>query len=223
MFLPLSENIKQQFERLLMEIEQIKRQCGWDGSNWYRWPPQDEYIRIRTQALNLIKISCGEGSEHFTELRRLAEMQNSSDSMHMMFVLGVIKAAFQDFQSGLLFEIESRIRADVLDDFIEQAEYLTKERCHPAAASLAGAVLEDTLRKMCERNGISYPEKTKIDTLNATLAKAKVYDKLVQKQITAYADLRNNADHGHFDKLRTEDVEDLIRWLRRFVTEHLSR
>ena len=85
-----------------------------------------------------------------------------------------------------------------------------------------GAVLEDTLRKLCANNGISVPEKTKIDRLNAELAKAGVYNKLVQKRITALADIRNNADHGHFDEFTEDDVEDMVKWVRKFTADHLQ-
>ena len=110
----------------------------------------------------------------------------------------------------------------MLDDFLSQAEALLEQGFHAAAASLAGAVLEDTLRRLCDKNSISYGTKTKIDSLNSDLAKANAYDKLIQKEITAKADLRNNADHGHFAKVRAEDVADMVRWIRRFVTDYLS-
>ena len=61
----------------------------------------------------------------------------------------------------------------------------------------------------------------KLDRLNADLAKAGSYDKLVQKRITALADIRNNADHGHFDKFSTIDVEDMVKWVRNFSADHL--
>lgn len=109
-----------------------------------------------------------------------------------------------------------------MDDFLSQAEYLADEGFIQAAASLSGAVLEDTLRKLCDLHGIAYLEKTKIDSLNSELAKAGVYDKLVQKEITAKADIRNNADHGHFDKFKDYNVVDMIKWTRRFCGEYLT-
>ena len=87
---------------------------------------------------------------------------------------------------------------------------------------MGGVVLEDALRKLCEKHGVSVPSSTKIDRLNADLAKAGVYDKLVQKRITALADIRNNADHGHFDKFGREDVEDMVKWLKRFGADYLQ-
>jgi len=58
--------------------------------------------------------------------------------------------------------------------------------------------------------------------LTISLAKAEVYDKLVQKKITVIADIRNNADHGNFDKFKHEDVEDMIKWIRGFTTDYLK-
>jgi hypothetical protein len=50
----------------------------------------------------------------------------------------------------------------------------------------------------------------------------RVYDKLVQKRITALADVRNNADHGHHTKFKQEDVEDMVNWVRRFLADNLK-
>src|SRR5882724_481166 len=136
-------------------------------------------------------------------------------------VYGVLKAAYQGYEDGLLIELKRLVRADLLDDFLSQAEMLLDQGYHVPAASLAGAILEDTLRKLCDVNSISYPDKTKIDALNIELAKRDIYDKLIQKEITAKADLRNNADHGKFNDVRESDVKDMVRWIRRFVTERL--
>ena len=121
-----------------------------------------------------------------------------------------------------MFDLRALVAAELLGDFIEQAEALVKEGYHVPAASLVGAVLEDTLRKLCEAHNIGVPHKTKISRLNAALAKAGIYNKLVQKRITALADTRNNADHGYFDKFSREDVEDMVSWIRRFTADYLD-
>jgi hypothetical protein len=119
----------------------------------------------------------------------------------------------------MLAEMQHLVRADLLDDLLAQAEILLEHGYHIPAATIAGAVLEDTLRKLCDSADIEYSAKTNIDSLNSDLA--HVYNKLIQKEITAKAHLRNDADHGHFDRVRPEDVSDMVRWVRRFVTERL--
>ncbi|MDP2914923.1 MAG: HEPN domain-containing protein [Candidatus Aminicenantes bacterium] len=184
---------------------------------------ESDYFRFRTAALNLVRRSCGEDSDHYIELKHISENAHSAFmTYYLPYCYGVVEAAQRDFEAGLLFNIRNLITAEVLGDFIEQAETLLKAEYYVPAASLAGAVLEDTLRKLCEKNGIPIPESTKIDRLNAELVKANVYDKLVQKRITAIADIRNNADHGHFDKFKKEDVQDMIAWIRSFAADYLK-
>lgn len=218
----MQEHINKKFESLLQEGQQILSNCGWDGSDYQRHPNDIDYRRFRTEAMNLVKRVCGEDSDHYQELKRLAEGKNSShNSYYFKDCYGVLQAAQRDFQGGYLINLRSLVAAELLGDFIDQAETLVKESYHVPAASLAGAVLEDALRKLCHKNSIPVPDKTKIDKLNADLARAEVYNQLVQKRIIALADIRNNADHGHFDKFSSDDVEDMVKWVRRFITDNL--
>jgi hypothetical protein len=139
--------------------------------------------------------------------------------------LGILEAARQDFEAGMFADIRRLIRADLLDDFISQAEEILASGYNEAAVSLGGAILEDTLRKLCDKHTppITYPAKTTIDALNVELARAQVYDKLVQKQITAIAHLRNDADHGRsLGTVKLNDAEDMLKWLRRFGSDYLN-
>jgi hypothetical protein len=58
--------------------------------------------------------------------------------------------------------------------------------------------------------------------MNADLAKAGEYNLLVQKQITALAQIRNDAAHGNNDKFDDKDASSMIEEVRRFITEHIS-
>ncbi|MHC4478002.1 MAG: HEPN domain-containing protein [Planctomycetota bacterium] len=218
----LNERVNDKFVALLNEGQRVLGEYGWDGYGYRKGLPNPvDYRRFRTEAMNLVRRVCGQDSDHYQELRRLAEATATSSS-YFKDVFGVLQAAHRDYQGGFLFDLRALIAAELLGDFIEQAEMLIAEGYHVAAASLAGAVLEDGLRKLCASKGISVPEKTKIDRLNADLAKAGVYNKLVQKRITALADIRNNADHGHFDKFTKDDVEDMIKWVRRFSADYIQ-
>jgi hypothetical protein len=211
------------FHALLEDAKRILEGCQWDGRQYYRHPADNDYTRFRTEALNLVRRSCGEHSDHYLELKRLAETrETSTHSFYFVHCLGIVEAAQRDFERGLLFDMKRLISAEVLGDFIEQAEKLLEAGYHVPAASLCGAVLEDTLRKLCENNSIPIPASTKIDSLNSELARAGVYDKLVQKRITALADIRNNADHGHFEKFQVGDVEDMVKWVRGFAADYLK-
>jgi hypothetical protein len=218
------ELVKQTLQQLTDEGKKILQDVGWDGHKYtHHHPPSGYYLRFRTTAMNIVRRACGEDSDHYRELRRLAETNESANNgYYLTHCLGIVEAARHDLEGGLLFDLRSLITAEVLSDFIAQAEELVGSGYHVPAASIAGAVLEDTLRKLCDKHGIPQPDTTKLDRLNADLARANVYDKLVQKRITAVADIRNNADHGHFDKFKKEDVEDMVKWIRRFAADYLK-
>lgn len=114
------------------------------------------------------------------------------------------------------------IEAELFDNFLEQAEHLLVSGYYQSAAVVIGCVLEDGLRKLCKSKNIEIPDKPRLDTLNAYLAKDGMYSKLVQKRITAIADLRNKAAHGQWDEFTKEDVEEMIFSVRRIMEEHFS-
>ncbi len=213
------EQIVAEFAKLIEEGRGIMTSCGYNPRSsavWGGWPSDDDYFRVRTRASNLVRRACGEGSAHVRELESVGR-----ESQELPKVVGILEAAKRDFEGGFLFNLKALVEAEILGDFLDQAWALFAAGFHVPAASLAGAVLEDTLRKMSDAAKISYAANTKIDSLNIELAKASIYDKLKQKQITAWADIRNNADHGHFDKFTKTDVEDMIKWVQRFASEHL--
>jgi hypothetical protein len=219
----VQDQILGEFKRLVEEGNQILHSAGWDGREYKRTFPGDvEYLKFRTSALNLTRRACGENSDHYRQLQQIAaDKQNKDNPAYMHQCVGVVHAALEDFSRCLLFDLKALVAAELLGDFLDQAEHLVAEGYHVPAASLAGAVLEDGLRQLCLKHSIPVAAKTSIETMNMALAKATVYDRLVQKQITAFADLRNNADHGHFAKVLPQDVEDMVKWVRRFSSTYL--
>jgi hypothetical protein len=83
---------------------------------------------------------------------------------------------------------------------------------------IAGVVLETALRQLCDRENIPHG---KLDKMNADLAKAGKYNKLMQKRITALADIRNSAAHGNFNQFTQQDVENMMNEVEQFLA-HLT-
>jgi hypothetical protein len=59
----------------------------------------------------------------------------------------------------------------------------------------------------------------KADTINADLVKAGAYNKLEQKSVVAWLDLRNKAAHGEYDH---QQVDGLVRDVRSFLIRHTA-
>lgn len=223
------EKVTLALEQLIKQGEDLlaTKQLGQVG--W--WIENDRLLsQWVTRCLNFLSRVLGNDTEHY---RRFDEQKEKAILGYVDATercLGVLIAAKEDIDSGFLFERELLISADVFDDFLEQAEHLLENKYKDAAAVLIGSVLESSLRKMCRKHGVDVTDKTGaiiIDTatiapLNDELYKAQVYSKLVYKQIIAWADLRNNAAHGHYDQYTQSDVEDMDKWVRSLVTEHLA-
>lgn len=134
---------------------------------------------------------------------------------------GIIKAVREDIEGGYLKRIETLVSADIFTDFLEMAEYLLKQGYKDPAASLIGAVLEDGLRKICSAAEVTLKSKEDISSLNHKLADANVYNRLTQKKIQVWNDVRNNADHGKFDEYDQDDVIEMLKGVQSFLEQHL--
>jgi len=172
-----------------------------------------------TCCLSFLGRVMGKESEHY---RRFAEnTPRISTHSYTVRACAVLRAARSDYDGGYLFDTRKRIQAEVFDEFLEQAEYLLKDGYFAVAAVIAGAVLEDSLRQLCVRKGITMPPAPKLDSMNAELAKAGAYDKLLQKKVTWLADIRNKAAHGLWKGFTADDAAEMVKAVRRFAEENL--
>ena len=150
-----------------------------------------------TSVQNLLIRVFGPDSEYYKGFVKQVEKHPTYSPIYRAY--GVLLAAKDDYEHEGLFEIRKLVEAEMFDDFLEQAEHLLSSGYFQPAAVLAGAVLEDALRKLCKRQNIDLDERPKLDRMNAELGKVGAYNKFAQKRITALADLRNSAAHGKWE------------------------
>nr|WP_249177643.1 HEPN domain-containing protein [Burkholderia cenocepacia] len=171
-----------------------------------------------TSSLNLLSRILGENSAHYQRMKEQFVEYPKWANVDQAY--GVLLAAKDDYESGSILNMKMLIEADIFDEFLGQAEHLLEAGYFQPAAVLAGSVLEDGLRKLCLANEVTLPDKPKLDWMNSELAKNGKYSKLMQKRITAIADLRNSAAHGKWDEFDKSDVESMLRDVRDFMTKH---
>jgi hypothetical protein len=137
---------------------------------------------------------------------------------------GVLNSLRDDYGAGYLATVEELIHRDLFADFIEMAEELVAKGYKDPAAVILGSVLEEHLRKLGLRHGVSDiradGKPKKADMLNADAVKAGVYEKLDQKQVTAWLDLRNKAAHARYEEYTEAQVELMLQGLRDFLIRH---
>ena len=126
-------------------------------------------------------------------------------------------------------EIAHEIEGDILDIAQKQVEMSEgntnathKQLQIGIAAFLAGAALEDALRRLCDASGISYNPRTSISKLREALYQPlEVISRSDNTQITAWGDTRNTADHGRFSEITHSEVLSMIIGVRGFIDRHL--
>jgi hypothetical protein len=169
---------------------------------------------------HLLSSVCGPTSQHFTQFVA-AEPHGMYTTNYEVFqrLRAVLEAAREDYEGGYLNSLKLLVQAEVFDSELEQASELLASGYIPAAAVTAGVVLEAGLREMCVDKGLPIGV---LNRMNADLAKEGVYNKLVQKQITALADVRNSAAHGQYDQFTKEDVASMIKDVQRILASRTT-
>ena len=147
------------------------------------------------------------------------------------------KTVVELFDEGVLISprlaIAHEIEGDILDiaqKQVEASEQNTdtthKQLQLGIAAFLAGAALEDALRRLCDTNSISYnPQRTSISNLQTALYQPSKQIEVISgsenKQITAWGDARNKADHGRFSEITHSEVLSMVIGVRGFIDKRL--
>jgi hypothetical protein len=202
------------FDELLQQADDIESKTT-GGNSAPRYVDDNQFLNWKVKARHLLISVCGKDSQHMQLFVESEQYRPYTTNYNTFLRLkAVLLAAKEDYEGGYLMKIRDLIQADVFDNELEQAEELFSAGYLPAAAVIAGVVLETTLRQMCVDNGIGIG---KLDKMNADLAKAGVYNRLHQKQITALADIRNSAAHGNATAFTKDDVNNMIRDVRRFI------
>ena len=151
---------------------------------------------------------------------------------HLNTRISHLKGLKDDFQKGFLGDLGLEIEAAIAADYMGQAEQLLAEGQsgqydHVPAAVLAGAVLEKSLRTLCDKQSPSIPivhSNGKPLTLNSlidVLKKNNVFNELTAKQLRAWADIRNSAAHGNFDEFNRSQVDLMIQGINNFLGLHM--
>ncbi len=146
--------------------------------------------------------------------------------------VAILKGIRDSYVNGFYISLEKQIVSNVSADYMEQAEALLGERIsgqndHVPAAVLCVAVLEDALRRLCQKQtppiDIVKPngDKKTLEPLIQDLHRAKVFNKSVADQLRAWAKIRNYAAHGEFSEFTREQVNLMLLGVKQFLAVHM--
>tara|TARA_R100000935_G_C2770450_1_gene137442 strand:- start:141 stop:803 length:663 start_codon:yes stop_codon:yes gene_type:complete len=182
------------------------------------------FNEFRSSALSFIKSLVGENHPYYKEFNTRVRDIDESDTQEGRGILNSIK---REIDNGYLTTLKGIVSAEIFTDFLEMAEHLLEENYKDPAAVMIGSVLEEHLRQLCQKNSIDtflmkndkqFPKKA--DLINSELSSSAVYNKLDQKAITTWLDLRNKAAHGRYNDYNLEQVKLMYQGVIDFITRN---
>lgn len=215
------KEMKEKSKKLVGEGDAFKKDfldgCGY---RWYRHSARNaDYVRWKRDCLALVKAFFGADSRDYSELADVEKDRalRGSGSVFMVFLKAVKKTQIEAAAPGV-----SRA-ADRLEDFLARAEGLARKGYYVSAVTLAGTVLEDVLRRLCEVNSVFCAENATLETLNDKLRGAGVYSPAWHRETALRISLRRTAELCYTEKITERNVLEMISWLREFVQRQFSR
>lgn len=190
-------------------------------------PLEKKTVLIGKCKAAVVRIS-GLNSEYNKEVLRILEKDGVMVGSRLRQIIGIIIALKDDLENDYLKSVAELIHSEVFAHYLEMASYLLSEGYKDASAVIVGSTLESHLKKLCDKvsidttytNGKGKEVSKKADTINSELAKAGVYNKMSQKQITAWMDLRNNAAHGNYGEYEVAEVKLMISGINNFIIQY---
>jgi len=212
----LTPSPAQQLEAVLYSYERIKG----SGLDNLEYRSVSEQTEVYTSLVAVIERLAPTGTYYSDSLQLTVKKYDFNSNNAIPALVGIVQALKTAYESGYLHQIDELIRADLFADFLDMGEYLLEEGYKDPAAVIIGGVLEEHLRKLCLKNSINITKNNsfkKADTMNADLANSHVYNRLDQKSITAWLDLRNKAAHGKYTEYTDDQVNVALLGIRDFI------
>lgn len=213
------EKMDHRFKKLLEEGKAL----GEDflkGYRRYRYAGGSAaYTRWKKDCLELVKASFGEKSAYHSRLVTASKGYSPLvPGTVFSFFMDTLKKAGEDLRRVPAPAARPEYASDLMDDFLVRAEGMAAKGHYISAATLAGTVLEDVLRRLCKAHGVFCAENVTLEALNDKLLKAGVYDAAWHSETSQRIGLRRTAELCYTDKINSRNVLDMIGWLRLFMS-----
>lgn len=222
----MATTIKQFGDRITQVIDLANRTLATkqtsSGMITSTWVNSELFFEFRTSSLSFILNLYGENHPFYKDFNKIVAKAYPYDIEQGR---GILKSIKTEIDNGWLTSLKGLVSAEIFSDFLEMADHLLKENYKDPAAVMIGSVLEEHLRQLCIKHSISTEDQKsgkpkKADLINSELAGSGVYNKLDQKSVTAWLDLRNKAAHGKYTDYNQQQVEFMMNTVIEFMTRN---
>ena len=223
----MKEIIEKKFTELLATGQKLTNSIPYDkyGSpvHWVDVKRIAEYHQWLTSVANLVNLIAPANSIFMAECNRLMNDERFKIGIPARVVqqmYGVLNSALEEWKAGLLRKIEYIVVAETFDDFLDHATQFHKGNKKIESSVLASVVLEDTVKKIVNRNDID-PKGLSLEILINELIKKDVFTPVKAKRIKGFASVRNHSLHAEWEKFDIQDVGELIKGTRELIVQFL--
>lgn len=218
----MKDTITQRFQELLEQGKQLTSRMN--TSDFYisehNIPAFHAWL---SSVANILEIASPSGSFFLNESHRIMTddgMKRGIPTKVVSKMMGLLQSAQQEWAGGLLRRIEYILAAETFDNFLDHAAFYHKGDKKVEAAVLASAVLEDTVKKISLKNGLTTKGQS-LEALIDELSKVGAITPVKAKRIKAFSGIRNNALHAEFDDFDIKDVGEMIKGIRELIEDYL--
>lgn len=174
---------------------------------------------------NIVHQTFGENSLQWKRIAPLCE-KHTVRPVEVNPILGVLEGALSDLEGGYLTGQEFLIAADVFDSALEAAKHLNETGYVDNAAVLGRVVLEDALRRLAMREGVSVindggkPKKASL--LNTELKGCEAYNQPTWRHIDGWLDTGNMGAHPTDQPLTKDEVLRMLEGIEGFLSTYFT-
>lgn len=238
----LDQKIRRRFDELIEEAtDLIPEVKAHEADSWMiireDFVPDEcaiKYFAMVEKTSTLLNTMLGDsarGREMVKQLEnRASSSKTSTKSSTLTYIAGTLHGLKNDYENGYLDSLEKKVVASISSDYLTQVDMLLGEGKsaqlgHIPAAVLCGAVLEDAIRRLCERQSISIRKRgggfKKLTTMIDELQKDNALSSTKRDRLQSWAKLRNSAAHARFDEVDRHEVETMIVDVKNFLADYL--
>lgn len=148
--------------------------------------------------------------EQETTLEYIVNLPESSESIAI--IRGKMRGIYLDIEQRKLNHLADVIYKEDVEDLLKQATELfdgDAPQSHILAATLTSILLENSVRKLCVREGVvsENGKRTSLGYLVNGLKEIEFFDETQLEQLGEWRIIRNDVVHGKFDSLEPGDVQ----------------
>jgi hypothetical protein len=147
------------YEQLIEQAKEVEAKKRFE-QELYTSPREqvdrEALLNWKVKAKSLLIKTCGADSVEVAEFVEAETGTFSTSLSNLRRMVAVFSAAKENYEGGYLASTKTLVQAQMFASELEQANELLRGNFIRAAAVIAGAVLETTLRELCDRRSIKH-------------------------------------------------------------------